>query len=247
MNIYGKQFYIEQREGSLSSAREILPLVLELINPKSVIDIGCGIGTWLSVCKEYGIKEIKGVDGPWVNKNMLMIPEDTFIRADFTKPFEFGRVYDLAISTEVAEHIPQKYESVFFDSLTRMAPVILFSADIPHGGGHGHVNEQWQDYWRKLFDDRGYAAFDLIRPAIWNNENVQWWYRQNTFLYVRQDYLDTHLELKTMSERLRGFPLNIVHPVFFEEAVNPRTISLKKALSALPYGILRAFKKLLKF
>ena len=49
---YAEQFYAEQREGSLCSAREVVPLILELVNPRSVVDVGCGVGTWLSVFVE---------------------------------------------------------------------------------------------------------------------------------------------------------------------------------------------------
>jgi hypothetical protein len=105
---------------------------------------------------------------------------------------------------------------------TTLAPVVLFSADIPHGGGVGHVNEQWQDYWANLFQKRKYAVIDCIRPAVWNNENVLWWYRQNTLLYVREDYLEKHLELKRLYDLWKGFPLRIVHPLLFEEINNPK-------------------------
>ena len=36
----------------------ILPLVFNIIKPKSVLDIGCGIGTWLSIAKELGISNV---------------------------------------------------------------------------------------------------------------------------------------------------------------------------------------------
>ncbi len=39
-----------------ASAREVVPIIMELVNPKSVIDIGCGTGTWLSVFEKHGVK-----------------------------------------------------------------------------------------------------------------------------------------------------------------------------------------------
>jgi hypothetical protein len=62
--------------------------------------------------------------------------------------------------------------------------VILFSAAVPGQGGLHHVNEQWQSYWASLFLDRGYDVFDALRPRIWRNENVSFWYRQNAFVAV---------------------------------------------------------------
>ncbi|MBA4373073.1 MAG: hypothetical protein C0402_09475, partial [Thermodesulfovibrio sp.] len=245
VSLYDKDFYLKQKNGSIHAAREILPLVRELITCESVVDIGCGTGTWASVCRDLGIKIIAGVDGPWVDKEALMIPEEYFLVADFTKPFDLARTFDLALCLEVAEHIPPEHEGVFLKSLTKTAPVILFSADIPHGGGDGHVNEQWQDYWVKRFDEQGYVVIDCIRPAVWDNAKIAWWYRQNTFLFIRRDHLECHPELKIISAKWMGFPLRLVHPDLFEETSNARTMSLRKALAAIPFGFIRILRRVL--
>ena len=44
---YTSTFYDRQREGSLNSAKVILPIVFDLVRPKSVVDFGCGVGTGL--------------------------------------------------------------------------------------------------------------------------------------------------------------------------------------------------------
>ena len=68
---YKEDFYKKNQEGSRQSAKEIIPLVLELVRPKSVIDVGCGLGTWLSVLKVLGVEEIFGVDGDHVDKRII--------------------------------------------------------------------------------------------------------------------------------------------------------------------------------
>lgn len=245
MSHYNTKFFIQQSKGSVRSAKEILPLVLRLVQPMSVVDVGCGIGSWLSVCMELFIDDVIGIDGSYINKSMLLIPEDKFITADLREPLMIGRTFDLVISMEVAEHIPKEYENIFIDSLVRLGSVILFSADIPHGGGVGHVNEQWQDYWTDLFLKRQYVVIDCVRPTIWDNENVMWWYRQNTLLFVKKNYLETQIQLGRMFDRWKGFPLKIVHPILLEEISNPKKMSFRKALSALPFGFTRALKNTL--
>jgi len=79
MKPYSKDFYESLPEIAQLSAKEIVPLVLELIQPKSVIDVGCGLGTWLSVFKQHGIEDFLGVDGYYIDKKMLQIPEENFI------------------------------------------------------------------------------------------------------------------------------------------------------------------------
>lgn len=69
-----------------------------------------------------------------------------FEAVDLRKPTVLGREFDLAISTEVAEHLKESFADVFVDNITNAAKQILFSAAIPNQGGVHHVNEQWQSY-----------------------------------------------------------------------------------------------------
>src|SRR5690606_6408407 len=92
----------------------------------------------------------------------------------------------MAISLEVAEHLPEDAADIFVDSLTKHASVILFSAAIPQQGGQNHLNEQWPNYWNEKFRKKGFQAFDILRNKFWENENVRWWYRQNMMLYARE-------------------------------------------------------------
>ena len=52
---YDESFYSFITKSSLESAKKIVLLVMEFIRPSSVVDVGCGISTWLSVFQEQGI------------------------------------------------------------------------------------------------------------------------------------------------------------------------------------------------
>ena len=212
MRRYSLRFYEFQRNPSVASAREVVPLVIELIQPESVIDVGCGTGAWLSVFRDQGIEDVVGVDGNWVDKEMLLIPEERFVPGDLREPIRAGRQFDLVVSLEVAEHIPAVLASSFVDSLTSLGPVVLFSAAIPGQGGTHHVNEQWPEYWANLFRERGFAAVDCLRRRIWNNDAVQWWYAQNTFLFVHHDQLQRNISLQLEYDRTDQAQLSLVHP-----------------------------------
>lgn len=186
---YGRQFYEKQKEGSRSSAMAILPILFDIIRtPKSVIDVGCGVGTWLSACMEFGVKNIVGVDGPWVDQAQLQIPIQNFHQFDLSKEFVIPGKYDLAISFETAEHLSSRIAPSFVNSLTQLSNVVLFSAAIPGQGGESHVNEQWPSFWGELFKAKGFCMLDPLRKKIWNDERVEWWYQQNMFLYVNAEY-----------------------------------------------------------
>jgi SAM-dependent methyltransferase len=219
MQNYPKHFYESVLSGSLSSAREIVPLILELIQPERIVDVGCGNGDWLCVFREFGVEHILGIDGDWVEVSELKIPVDRFRTVDLESPFSVGERFDLVISLEVAEHITSESADAFVESLTCLGPVVLFSAAIPHQGGTNHLNEQWPDYWARCFQTRGYVGIDCIRKRVWNNQKVEWWYAQNTMLYVSEDYLEGQPRLKNEHQLSKDNPLSIVHPRLYAEKV----------------------------
>lgn len=213
MQPYSESFFRNIEESSLRSAKEIIPMLLELIHPKSVIDVGCGAGVWLSVFKEHGVNEILGLDGHYVNEASLYIPLQDFQATNLTIPFKESKKYDLVVSLEVAEHLPLDSAEIFIDSLTKLGSVILFSAAIPFQGGIDHVNEQWPNYWENIFQDKGYIVIDCLRNKLMQNTNVEWWYAQNMVIYVKCDELDNFLMLKQEYQKSPdGSLLSLVHP-----------------------------------
>jgi hypothetical protein len=131
------------------------------------------------------------LDGDYVDASWLAIPRECFKAVDLSKPFDEDEKFDLAVSLEVAEHLPKKHSREFVRSLVRLAPVILFSAAIPFQGGVRHINEQWPQFWQDIFSEHGYKALDLIRGQIWKNPDVRYWYRQNLCLFVREDLISS--------------------------------------------------------
>ena len=212
MSIYDDKFYDTQVKGSLNSAKEILPLIMDIVKPKSVIDVGCGLGTWLSVFRELGVADITGMDGDWVEENRLLISKENFISTDLENPAQINEKFDLAISLEVAEHISPENSEKFVKYLTGKAPVILFSAAIPHQGGVNHVNEQWPTYWINIFEKYNYQVIDCIRRKIWENKKIEVWYIQNMFLFVEKNSLDGNKILKKEMETDLNNPYSVIHP-----------------------------------
>jgi SAM-dependent methyltransferase len=171
-------------DASVESARVILPLVFALDRPRAVIDVGCAIGNWAATCRELGVEEVVGVDGDYVDRDALLIPHDRFLAHDLTRPLSLDRRFDLAISVEVAEHLPEGRAAGFVSDLCGLAPMVLFSAAIPFQGGLDHLNEQWPAYWVDRFAKHGYTPVDCVRDEVWDNPKVASWYAQNTLLYV---------------------------------------------------------------
>jgi SAM-dependent methyltransferase len=181
---YNQTFFSDMAGSSGSSAAVVVPLLCEMFEPGSVVDVGCGTGEWLAAFQRQGVKDVQGLDGPWVDSAQLSIDATCFRAADLTDPPLLGRRFDLVTSFEVAEHLPERAAAPFVEYLTSLGDVVAFSAATPFQGGTSHLNEQWQDYWSQLFAARGYAAFDVVRPKIWFDPGVEFWYRQNLIVYV---------------------------------------------------------------
>ena len=216
---YTNAFYRDHRETSLRSARVIVPVVRRLMEPRSAVDVGCGIGAWLSVFREHGITDVQGLDGDWVDRTQLLIPADRFAAVDLRRPIHLDREFDLAVSFEVAEHLPADCAPVFVESLTRLAPVVLFSAAIPFQGGVGHVNEQWPEYWAEHFARHGYTAVDAIRKAVWQHPDVEWYYAQNALVFARREGIERWPALGAELERTVSGQLALVHPRTYLKAL----------------------------
>ena len=118
--IYDKLFFDQMTEGSLSSARVVLPILFHYFAPESVVDVGCGRGTWLKAAAECGVKKLLGLDGDYVNRDALLIDARNFQACDLAKRIELPKRFDLAISVEVAEHLPFDRSESFVADLVRL-------------------------------------------------------------------------------------------------------------------------------
>ena len=184
---YDAKFYKSIDDGSISSAERIIPVLLKLFRPKSVIDVGCGMGSWLNVAKKNGIKKVVGIDGDYIDKSLLHINENEFIVKDLRKEIVINESFDLALCLEVGEHIPKKDAHILVKSLSNLSSIILFSAALPGQGGNNHINEQWPEFWESLFLKFNFLKIDIIRKEIYKDDKIEWWYRQNVVLFVKKD------------------------------------------------------------
>jgi SAM-dependent methyltransferase len=248
-SLYDREFYDYHKDEARRSAEIVVPLVLNRLNSKTVVDVGCGNGTWLKVFQENGVADILGIDGSYVSPEILVISPDKFISQNLEESLDIKQKFDLVVSLEVAEHLSNESAERFVDSLTRLGSVVLFSAAIPYQGGINHINEQWQSYWTQLFQQKGYLVSDWIRKEIWNNENIAYYYRQNILIFADSDSIKNQLKHEQAAWGSEDITcLSVVHPGLYldtskelvylrqevEKFKNLEHLSLGKAFKMLP-------------
>ena len=224
---------------NLTAPRQIVPVIIELFSPHSVVDVGCGIGTFLHVFMENGIDDVFGIDGDWVNRELLTnnIPIEKFKPVNLENIVTLHRKFDVALCLEVAEHLPKESAVNLVTTLTQLSDIIVFSAAIPNQGGQNHINEQWPAYWENIFAQHGYKMHDILRYKFWDNPNVFWWYKQNIFIAAKEELFNHFNMLNSISK----YPKNIVHPELFE-SVFRKNENLKRQVQATESELLRIQK-----
>jgi hypothetical protein len=238
---YNEAFYESMAGGSLRSARAVLRIVNEALHPNSVIDVGCGIGTWLKAWSEIGVEDIVGIDGDYVRSDQLAIALDRFRSMDLTAPTSISRRFDLVQSLEVAEHLPSSSAEKFVSFLTSLGSIVLFSAAIPNQGGTHHLNEQWPEYWARLFSKHGFITIDTLRDLIWDDPDVDYWYRQNTLFFARECETSAIEQLRGISMYSRSSSLARVHPTLWLLA--PKRTGLRALIKMIPGAARAAVRK----
>lgn len=200
----------QEAEGAKLAANAVIDIVSQVIDIRSVLDVGCGIGTWLRVFQDRLGCEARGVEGDWLDPALLEVDKSLVAYRNLANGFDLGQKFDLVLSIEVAEHLPASCAKQFVESLISHGNAIVFSAAVPGQGGTGHFNERFVDYWIDIFRGFDYVPLDILRGRIWNDQRVPFWLRQNLLLFSREN-----LSAKFLQSCRPDKPFSIVHPQLY--------------------------------
>lgn len=196
------------------SANKVCSYIAQIYRPlRSVLDVGCGVGLFLAEANKLGADIINGVEAEWLDDDLLVVDRSCIRHHDLTKPLDMQCTYDLVISLEVGEHLPAIAAETYVASLVRHGRMILFSSAIPHQGGVHHVNEQWPEYWARLFVKHNYHFVDIVRPHFWYDREMILYIRQNAFLVAHAETILANPTLLAVHDR--HLPMAMVHPDLF--------------------------------
>lgn len=166
---------------TLEGPQAALPRLFDGGVPASLLDVGCGTGTWLAAAAGLGLTDLAGIDGIAPPGGGALRPPMQFHVIDFRHTWDLRRKFDVVLCLEVAEHLEPDSGAALITSLVRHSDWVIFSAACPGQTGQHHVNCQWPDYWQQRFNEHGFACADDLRWKLWNDHRVEPWYRQNLF------------------------------------------------------------------
>jgi cyclopropane fatty-acyl-phospholipid synthase-like methyltransferase len=146
-----------------------------------VVDFGCGMGNYVKAFQENDINAI-GFDG---NPNTPALTNNLCDILDLSLPVTFDKPFDWVMSLEVGEHLPKEFEDIFIKNLhNNNTRGIVLSWAVKGQGGHGHVNEQNNDYIKLKICSLGYMN-DIVAENIMRQSSSYWWFR-NTMMVFRK-------------------------------------------------------------
>lgn len=162
--------------------RKILDRVLELLAPRTVIDIGCGTGASLDYLLERGVV-VTGVEGSKLAVSRARHPERIILH-NLNRPLNLGKQFDLVWCFEVAEHIHPRHVEALIKTFSAHGDRIVMSAAQPGQGGEGHLNEQPPAYWIAKLQTAGYRFDEETTAQLRATGDL---HSANLLVFVRSD------------------------------------------------------------
>ena len=124
------------------------------LQPKTMLDAGCAMGLLVEQLYLHDI-DVHGIDiSEYAISKAPEAVRDRVHVASLADPIEGS--YDLVVSVEVIEHIPDAQATAALDNLCAVTNAILFSSS-PHDYAEAtHINVKSPDQWSVLFAERGF-------------------------------------------------------------------------------------------
>jgi SAM-dependent methyltransferase len=160
----------------------MLDKVIEMWQPRSILDVGCGTGKAIDYFISRGLSDVVGVEGSQIAIDSATNPE-VLKCCDLVNTVDLGRTFDLVYSFEVAEHLPPHAANAFIGTLVNHGDRVLMTAARPGQGGMGHLNEQEPIYWIEKLD---HVGFDYDERAAEELKGVRDLHYSNIMVFVRR-------------------------------------------------------------
>ncbi len=158
----------ERNAGWLNFFGSIADRIVSDLQPRSVLDAGCGLGMLVECLRQRGV-DAYGVDvSEYAIQNVYPEIRPYCWVGSITEPLP--RRYDLIVSIEVLEHLPPREAERAVENFCQHADDILFSSTPLDYKEATHFNVQPPEYWVELFARHGFyhdVTFDASFITTW--------------------------------------------------------------------------------
>jgi SAM-dependent methyltransferase len=184
--IYDEEYY-KFIEWSSARSRDVMAdSIVRDLGPRTVVDIGCGTGALIDILRMRGV-DVAGLERSDAALRMCKERGLDVARFDIGQGRLPSRLKnaDVAISFEVAEHLPASLADRFVNLLTVVSKTVVLSAATPGQGGTDHLNEQPHSYWVEKLDRHGFVLNKQITER-WRAEwagKTDFWYSNNVMVF----------------------------------------------------------------
>jgi SAM-dependent methyltransferase len=192
-DVYDAGYYEFIDHHAAQSADVMADSIVRTFHPRTVLDVGCGSGALLDALRRRGV-EGTGLEYSQAGLARCQSRRLTVHRYDLTAGAipALAAAYDVVVSFEVGEHLPEVHADAFVTLLTSSTRCVAFSAATPGQGGSDHVNEQPHDYWLAKFAARSFRC-DVDETERWRRSwadaeaagRMAWWYARNVIVLRR--------------------------------------------------------------
>lgn len=175
----------EDGQGHLHDERLMQGLIklCKAYKQKYLVDFGCGMGDYVKGFIKAGFT-CDGYDG---NPNTDGLTNGLCKTLDLSDPQDFGVMYDMVLSLEVGEHIPEEYEEVFIENLvTHADKMIVLSWAVPGQAGLGHVNCQDNGYIIGKLKEKGFR-YDSRWSMMLRRGSRLPWFKKTIMVFHREE------------------------------------------------------------
>lgn len=178
-NLYDAEYYRHYRTGkgevSYRESEELKDFVKNAANcikehyhPQTVLDAGCAMGLLVEALRDLGV-EAYGVD--LSEYAISQVREDIrpyCAAGSLADPLPdcLPRRYDLVVSMEVLEHIPEEEGKKAVANLCAITDQVLFCSSPDDTEEPTHVNLHEPSYWCGLFAEQGFFAAGEVKPLF---------------------------------------------------------------------------------
>jgi glycosyltransferase involved in cell wall biosynthesis len=163
-------------------AARIAEWIKETLDPKSLLDIGCGPGMYVDELIKVGVPSF-GIDIDDRVEGKDYLAKESI--------FDNKRTAEVVTCYEVLEHIDPAYADQEVDALydaIEPGGTMIFTAAQPGQGGVGHINCRKRDYWLKKFVAKGLIYHPGLTEDLINFEKKgihMGWFVNNVMVFKK--------------------------------------------------------------